>query len=79
MTDCEMVERGGMFPLDQSCTPTDEDLKQWLWAPHPLHLSQAIDKASSARAELSARAVTLLEAARLDQAIPVPNNQAQKE
>ena len=57
-------DRGGMFPLEPGYTPTCDDLKSWLWASYPLHLSEAIDRATAARAELAQRVVTLLEEAR---------------
>ena len=53
-----------MFPLDLHIIPSVEDFSGWLWASYPLHLSQAIDNASAAYAELSLRVVELLEQAR---------------
>ena len=63
--DGDPEQRGGMLPLDPNTTPSVEDLKGWLWASYPLHLSQAIyKKASSAHAELSVRVEKLLDEAR---------------
>ena len=68
-----------MFPLESGSIPTVEDLKGWLWASYPLHLSQAIDKASAAHAELSLRVVKLLEEARQEGiASPVRARQQQQ-